>query len=84
MKNLNHKLTFVFAFDCFVQIIGNSTKSNLRVGSKEVAEQLNIKLRTAQRYLSQLEQIGYLVGDDAIPRGYRPTEKAKKLFGGEA
>lgn len=82
MKNLNHKLSF--AFDCFAQIIGNSIKSNVRVGSKEVAGQLNIKLRTAQRYLSQLEQIGYLVGDDANPRGYRPTEKAKKLFGGEA
>ena len=80
----NHKLTFAFAFDRLDQIVCNSTKSNMRIGSKEVAEQLGINLRAAQRYLLQLEQIGYLVGDDAVPRGYRPTDKTKKLFGGEA
>lgn len=80
----NHKLTFVFAFDCLTQIVCNSTKSNVRIGSKEVAEQLGINLRAAQRYLLQLERIGYLVGDNEIPCGYRPTDKTKKLFGGAA
>lgn len=37
--------------------------------------------RTVQRYLSSLEKQGYLIGDNEIPRGFRPSDKAKQLFG---
>jgi len=37
--------------------------------------------RTVQRYLSSLEKLGYIQGDDKCPQGFLPTEKAKQLFG---
>jgi hypothetical protein len=36
--------------------------------------------RTAQRYLNQLEQAGYVMRDDATPAGFTPTEKTKQIF----
>ena len=39
--------------------------------------------RTVQRYLSSLEKLGYIQGDDKCPQGFLPTEKAKQLFGAQ-
>ncbi|MCX0332063.1 hypothetical protein NVT87_14400 [Acinetobacter radioresistens] len=48
-----------------------------------MAELTNVCLRSAQRYLVQLEKQGYLIGDNEIPRGFRPSDKAKQLFGAQ-
>ena len=71
---------FAIAFDRFVQIISFATSSNRRIWSKEVSGLLGVHQRSAQRYLLQLEQQGYLVGDGERPIGYIPSDKAKQLF----
>lgn len=43
--------------------------------SKNVSEWIGCPLRTAQRYLNQLEMAGYAARDDGYPSGYTPTEK---------
>ncbi|MEB6681163.1 hypothetical protein [Acinetobacter lwoffii] len=40
-----------------------------------------LQQRSAQRYLVELEKLGYLQGDGSIPRGYKATDKTKQLFG---
>lgn len=72
---------FAVAFDRYVQIIGFAAKNNRRIGSKSISELLGCHQRSAQRYLIQLEAQGYLVGDKETPQGFKPSNKAKQLFG---
>lgn len=80
IKPNRKKMKFVHAFDCFAQIIGLALKTNGRIWSKDVSEQTGVCIRSAQRYLAQLEDYGYLYSDKNTPCGYRPTAKAKQLF----
>lgn len=72
---------FAVAFDRYAQIISFAVRNKRRVDSKSVSELTNVCLRSAQRYLIQLEGQGYLVGDKETPQGFKPSEKAKQLFG---
>jgi hypothetical protein len=72
---------FGVAFDRYAQIMSFATRNSCRIDSRRVAELTNVCLRSAQRYLIQLEKQGYLIGDNEIPRGFRPSDKAKQLFG---
>ncbi|MGY5391985.1 hypothetical protein [Acinetobacter sp. NigerLNRRAM0016] len=72
---------FATAFDCYVQIISFAVKNNRRIWSKEIASLAGVHIRSAQRYLHQLEDQGYLEGDGEYPIGYLPTDKAKNIFG---
>ncbi|EXE12597.1 hypothetical protein J559_3074 [Acinetobacter sp. 983759] len=40
-----------------------------------------LQQRSAQRYLVELEKLGYLQRDGSTPRGYKATDKTKQLFG---
>lgn len=80
IKPNRKKLKFVHAFDSFAQIIGLALKTNGRIWSKEVSEQTGVCIRSAQCYLAQLEDYGYLYSDKNTPCGYQPTAKAKQLF----
>lgn len=41
----------------------------------------DVSKRTVCRYLSSLEDLGYVTGDKKSPQGFLPTEKSKQLFG---
>lgn len=73
--------TFINSFDRYVQIVSFVTRNNRRIGSEEVSELLGVHRRSAQRYLIQLEDYGYLISDGECPTGYMPTGKAKEIFG---
>lgn len=75
---------FVSSFDRYVQIISFATKNKRRIGSKEVSELVGVHQRSAQRYLTQLKDYGYLICDGESPAGYVPTEKTKEIFGVKA
>ena len=77
-----HAVTFSIAFDRYAQIISFAVQNNRRIDSRSVSELTSVCLRSAQRYLTQLEQQGYLVGDKETPQGFKPSNKAKQLFGG--
>ena len=49
----------------------------------DVLEQVvsGVSERTVCRYLSSLEDLGYITGDKKYPQGFLPTEKSKQLFG---
>lgn len=76
----NNKPDLVHVFDQATQIIHLSLKTRARIGSETLTEKLGISKRAAQRYLKKLEKYGYLVGDDAVPKGYLPSDKAKQMF----
>ena len=52
-----------------------------RISTQDCADIIGLHKRSAQRYLVDLEALGYLEGDGCIPRGYKATEKTKQLFG---
>lgn len=52
-----------------------------RISCKDFVQITGLSKRSAQRNLKELEQAGYLSGDDKCPKGYMPTEKAKQIFG---
>lgn len=58
-----------------------SSRSN-RLSTQDCMEITGLQQRSAQRYLVELEKLGYLQGDGSIPRGYKVTDKTKQLFGG--
>ena len=52
-----------------------------RISTQDCADIIGLHKRSAQRYLADLERLGYLVGDGCSPLGYRATDKTKQLFG---
>lgn len=74
-------INFSTAFDRYVQIVSFAVHNKRRIDSKSASKLTNVCLRSAQRYLIQLEEKGYLVGDKETPQGFIPTDKAKQLFG---
>ena len=57
-----------------------ATRSS-RISTQDCADIIGLHKRSAQRYLVDLEALGYLKGDGCTPRGYKATDKAKQLFG---
>ena len=51
-----------------------------RISTQDCADIIGFNRRSAQRYLADLERLGYLVGDGCVPIGYRATDKTKQLF----
>jgi hypothetical protein len=76
--------TFIKSFDSYAQVLSFAVKTNRKIWSGDFVENRNNKteLRAAQRNLRFLEKAGYLIGDDCMPKGYKPTRKAKEMFGG--
>lgn len=60
-----------------------SSRAN-RLSTQECMEITGLQQRSAQRYLVELEKLGYLQGDGCSPRGYKATGKTKQLFGARA
>ena len=52
-----------------------------RISTQDCADIMGLHRRSAQRYLADLERLGYLVGDGCTPLGYKATDKTKQLFG---
>ena len=52
-----------------------------RLSTQDCADIIGFNRRSAQRYLADLERLGYLVGDGCCPIGYKATDKTKQLFG---
>lgn len=52
-----------------------------RISTQDCADIIGLHRRSAQRYLADLERLGYLVGDGCTPLGYKATDKTKQLFG---
>ncbi|ENV87514.1 hypothetical protein F939_02298 [Acinetobacter radioresistens DSM 6976 = NBRC 102413 = CIP 103788] len=52
-----------------------------RTSVKEVNEWIGGTARPARTFVEQLELAGYVAGDKQNPEGFKPTEKAKQLFG---
>lgn len=61
-------------------LITASSRSS-RLSTQDCMEITGLQQRSAQRYLVELEKLGYLQGDGSIPRGYKATDKTKQLFG---
>lgn len=51
-----------------------------RISTQDCADITGLHRRSAQRYLADLESLGYLVSDGCVPIGYRATDKTKQLF----
>lgn len=51
-----------------------------RISTQDCTDIIGFNRRSAQRYLADLERLGYLVGDGCVPIGYRATDKTKQLF----
>lgn len=51
------------------------------ISTQDCADIIGLHRRSAQRYLADLERLGYLVGDGCTPLGYKATDKTKQLFG---
>ena len=51
-----------------------------RVATRNVADAMQIEIRTCQRMLKSLSDMDYLVVDDCNPRGYKVNMKKFKEF----
>ena len=70
-------------FDNMIYVLSQFAQSHKALNTHEVASQLNINLRTAQRITKSLNELGWL-GFKRVGRSnlYFANEKTKKLFGG--
>lgn len=75
------RIDFANSFDRYVQIVSFAVNNKRRIDSKSVADLTGSCRRSAQRYLAQLEEAGYLFSDKTSPKGFPPTEKANLFFG---
>jgi len=63
-----------------ILVLGNIIKKRGRTSTDDVKAWLQMSKRSAQRYMNQLEQGGYVESDLETPAGYKATEKAKQIF----
>ncbi|MFJ0508022.1 hypothetical protein Q4177_17920 [Acinetobacter baumannii] len=71
----------VFMFDQLAKFMSDVTHKTGRISCKDFVQMTGLSERSAQRNLKELELAGYLSSDDKCPKGYKPTEKAKQIFG---
>ena len=64
-----------------IALLKSAATRTSRMSTQDCADIIGLHKRSAQRYLADLEKLGYLVGDGCYPRGYRATDKTKQLFG---
>ena len=74
----------VSMFDQLATFMNQATQKAGRISCRDFVQITGLSKRSAQRNLKELEQAGYLTGDENCPRGYLPTDKAKQIFGGAA
>ncbi|WP_353168708.1 hypothetical protein [Acinetobacter sp.] len=77
---MSRKRTHVEHFDMFAQIISFAVNNKRRIGTNDLIQLVGLSPRSSQRHLSDLAEAGWLIKDNCTPRGYVPTDKAKKLF----
>lgn len=63
-----------------ILVLGNIIKKRGRTSTDDVKAWLQMSKRSAQRYMNQLEQGGYVESDLETPAGYKATGKAKQIF----
>lgn len=68
--------------DRSISVLNNITSHPGRFSVRDCMNVTGLKKRAAQRYMSELEQLGYVIGDSETPRGYKATEKTKSVFKG--
>jgi len=66
--------------DRSISLISTVVSRSGRFSVRDCMEVTGLGKRAAQRYMAELEALGYVQGDESIPRGYRATEKAKQIF----
>ncbi len=71
----------VTMFDQLATFMNKVSCRTGRISCKDFVQITGLSKRSAQRNLKELEQAGYLSGDDKCPKGYMPTDKAKQIFG---
>ncbi|MBK0062171.1 MULTISPECIES: hypothetical protein [unclassified Acinetobacter] len=76
MRNKSH----IDRFDTYLQIISFAIENKRRISSSDLIQEMGLTLRSAQRYLSDLVKADWLLTDYSSPRGYMPSDKAKKIF----
>ena len=70
-------------FDNMVYVLSQFSQSHKALNTHEVASQLNINLRTAQRITKSLNELGWLEFKSVNKsKLYFASEKTKKFFGG--
>ena len=76
--------TYAKIFDNMVYVLSQFAQSHKALNTHEVASQLNINLRTAQRLTRALAESGWL-GFKKVGRSklYFANDKTKKLFGSD-
>ena len=63
-----------------IALLKSAATRTSRISTQDCADIIGFNRRSAQRYLADLERLGYLVGDGCCPIGYRATDKTKQLF----
>lgn len=64
-----------------IALLKSAATRSSRISTQDCADIIGLHRRSAQRYLADLERLGYLVGDGCTPLGYKATDKTKQLFG---
>lgn len=64
-----------------IALLRTAYSRSSRLSTRDCMEITGLQQRSAQRYLVELEKLGYLQSDGSTPRGYKATDKAKQLFG---
>ncbi len=67
-------------FDMLIAFFVKHANSAKRIASSDLQKHSGLTRRASQRYMKLLTEMGYLTADDAVPRGYLLTEKAKQIF----
>lgn len=79
-KDINK--SFMQMFDLVACFIAKNLNNQARITAKEFEEYSDMHIRTAQRYMKTMTELGYLQTDKGTPRGYLITDKARIVFGG--
>ncbi|ENX34923.1 hypothetical protein F889_01563 [Acinetobacter colistiniresistens] len=80
MNHRNPKMNVLDNFDMLISFFVKHGTSTKRIASSDLQKHSGLTRRAAQRYMKLLTEMGYFVADDAVPRGYLLSDKAKEIF----
>ena len=63
-----------------IELLKAAATRTSRISTQDCVDITGLHRRSAQRYLADLEKLGYLVSDGCCPIGYKATNKTKQLF----
>ncbi len=66
-----------------IALLRTAYSRSSRLSTRDCMEITGLQQRSAQRYLVEIEKLGYLHSDGSTPRGYKATDKTKQLFGAQ-